>query len=174
MNVESASKAPSVRGRAAYGFTLLELLIAVVLLGILAAIAIPSYSAYVARGQRSAAKAALMQSAQFLERNYTAFGCYNQTSATCGTASAVAVTIPNSQYAPTDGGPATYVLTFASLTASTYQLAATPCQTAGSCPTGSNSAFDDPDCEALTLDNTGSKGAGGNIGTTSPASCWGR
>jgi len=59
------------------GFTLLELLITVVLVGILAAIAIPSYSAYITRGQRTAAKAALEQAAQFLERNYTVYGNYS-------------------------------------------------------------------------------------------------
>ena len=155
------------------GFTLLEILITAVLLGILAAIAIPSYSAYVARGQRSAAKAALMQSAQFLERNYTAFGCYNQTSATCGTASAVAVTAPVAQYAPTDGGQITYALSLTTVTSQTYALAATPCGTAGTCPAGSNSAFTDPQCGTLALDNTGTKTASGGTSTDTPT-CWGR
>jgi type IV pilus assembly protein PilE len=161
-----------MRRNGSSGFTLIELLITVVLVGVLAAIAIPSYSAYVARGQRSAAKAALMQSAQFLERNYTAYGCYNQTGATCGTASAVAVTGPIAAYAPTDGGQITYALSATALTATSYTLAATPCQTAGSCPAGSNSTFKDPECGTLSLDNTGLKGVSGGT-NTDPNACWG-
>ena len=173
MNLGLAANGVPARRNGSFGFTLAELLIAVVLVGILAAIAIPSYSSYVTRGQRSAAKAALLQSAQFLERNYTAFGCYNQTSATCGTASAVAITTPVAQYAPTDGGQPSYVLTFASQSASTYTLQATPCGET-SCPTGSNQTFDDTDCGVLTLSNTGAKGASGNIGSGNPAACWNR
>lgn len=176
MNLGPAARRVQARRRGSAGFTLIELLVAFVVVGVLAAIAIPSYSSYVTRGQRSAAKAALLQSAQFLERNYTAFGCYNQTSAPCGTASAVAITTPAAQFAPTDGGAVTYVLTFPTApTANSYQLAATPCNEAsGSCPAGSNQAFDDTDCGVLTLDNTGAKGASGNIGTGSPAACWNR
>jgi type IV pilus assembly protein PilE len=174
MNLDLAAKGVQARRRGSAGVTLIELLVALVLVGVVAAIAIPSYSSYVARGQRSAAKAALLQSAQFLERNYTTFGCYNQTSATCGTASAVALTTPAAQYAPTDGAPAyTYALTFASQSASTYTLQATPCGET-SCPTGSNQTFDDTDCGVLTLSNTGAKGASGNIGSGNPAACWNR
>jgi type IV pilus assembly protein PilE len=154
------------------GFTLLEILITAVLLGILAAIAIPSYSAYIARGQRAAAKAALMQSAQFLERNYTAYGCYDKTSAPCASASAVTTTLPSSN-APTDGGQFTYAVSLTAVTSQTYTLIATPCGTAGTCPAGSNSAFTDPQCGTLALDYTGTKTASGGTSTDTPT-CWGR
>ena len=39
--------------RAARGFTLMELVIAMVIIGILAAIAIPSYTAYIQRAARA-------------------------------------------------------------------------------------------------------------------------
>ena len=61
------------------GFTLMELLAALTILGILAAIAIPNYTAYINRGKRAAAKVDLLATAAQLERNYTTNGCYNFT-----------------------------------------------------------------------------------------------
>jgi type IV pilus assembly protein PilE len=43
------------------GFTLIELMIAVVIVAILASIAIPSYSAYITRSNRRAAQATMME-----------------------------------------------------------------------------------------------------------------
>ena len=53
------------------GFTLVELMITVVVVSILAAIAIPSYTNYVKRTRRSMAAACLQENAQYMERWYT-------------------------------------------------------------------------------------------------------
>jgi type IV pilus assembly protein PilE len=52
------------------GVTLMELMIVVVIIGILTAIAYPSYRQYVAKAKRNEAKAALLQIATMQERFY--------------------------------------------------------------------------------------------------------
>ena len=63
------------------GFTLIELMIVVAVVGILSAVAYPSYKEFVAKGRRAEAKTALMQSQQWMERNYTESYRYDKNSA---------------------------------------------------------------------------------------------
>jgi len=157
--------------RAPRGFTLVELIIAMAVLALLAAIAIPSYSAYVVRGKRAQAKTSLLQAAQSMERVYSQSGCYTFTDAnSCANGAAVppglAVTAPPGTTA-TD-----YAVTFQAQAGQTYSMVATP------------TTFADPACGALTLDNTGAKGALGvsNLNTTTATGatltsiqqCWDR
>ena len=64
------------------GFTLIELMIAVVIVSILAAIAIPSYSNYVIRGSRAAAQTELLQLAAVQEKIYLNSNAYTANVAT--------------------------------------------------------------------------------------------
>lgn len=66
--------------------TLIELMIAVAIVGIIAAIAYPSYQRYVARTHRNAAAACLSQYAQFMERFYTTNLTYTDAEPTMGCA----------------------------------------------------------------------------------------
>ncbi len=57
--------------RSERGFTLIELMIVVVVIGILATFAFPSYQQHVQRAHRADAQADLLELAQWLERRYS-------------------------------------------------------------------------------------------------------
>ncbi len=160
---------PSGRGR---GFTLTELMIAVVVISILAAIAIPNYTAYVNRSKRAAAKTVLLDVANALERNYTTNGCYNKTAvAACQSQAAGSDFALPATVAPAEGR-ASYLVTvaFGGAAGQQYTLTATPCGAAGTCPAGSDN-FTDAECGELTLTQAGVRGI---TGTGTVAACWQR
>lgn len=104
------------------GFTLIELLIAVSIVAILAAIALPSYQNSIKKARRADAQGVLVSFANVMERRFTANSTY------VGLADADGVPLPAvfPSEAPLDGATKYYNLTINAATATTYTLRAAP------------------------------------------------
>lgn len=145
--------------RRAHGFTLIELMIVVAIVGILAAIAYPSYTQHIQRSRRVEAEAVMLEAAQFMQRFYAAHNSY-QTQINGTTAVALPESLKRS---PKDSSDSTKQYTIslpaANLSANTYTLQAEP--------TGSMAS---DKCGKLTLTHTGVKAVSGTGATVKE--CW--
>jgi len=137
------------------GFSLIELMVTVAIIGILAAIAYPSYTAYAQRAHRTDATATMASYAQGLER------CYSQ----------------NFTYTPAGGCPGVPVaatVTPQGYYAITVTLAAAPARyTMQALPVVTGAQHSDSSCQSLTLDSSGKQGATDSGGADSTKTCWG-
>lgn len=148
---------PIGKRRLQSGFTLLELMIVVAIVGILAAIAIPSYERSIVKSNRKAASACMLEVSQFMERFYTTNLRYDQTAET----TPVAVAIPSLGCRNDLAG--SYTIAFQSTpTAAAYTVQATP--------VGRQLAKDTA-CLILRIDQTGAKSVTGSSAST-PNDCF--
>ena len=135
--------------RRSAGFTLLELMIVVAIVGLLAAIAFPSYRNYSMRAHRADALRALTSLQQSLER------CYAQAFSYAGCAA-----VPNGNVQLTANG---YYKVTATTAAATYTLAAVP----------QGTQTHDLKCSTMGLDSVKGQTATDDLGANTATTCWG-
>lgn len=159
----------NIQIKSQHGFSLIELVVAMLIAAILAAVAIPAYSNYTRKAHRVEAKNALLDMASLEERFMSTNNNYSQLPSNLGYGSATtvppAITIGSGYYqittltanaatAPTStttvGTPATYTIT---LTAFGDQVKDTTCRT-------------------FTVIQTGAQTAADSSGTDQSATCW--
>jgi len=124
------------------GLTLIELMVVMAMLGIMLAVAVPSFGGYMIKAKRQDATTLLYETVQRLERCFTLEGVYN---GACSIKS-----ISEEGY---------YTLT-AVRSEQSYILSAVP--------VSGKSQSGDSDCATLSITSTGEKDATGPMGKT----CW--
>ncbi len=159
--VGSRPRAWRVRPRSG-GFTLIELVVAMVIVAILAAIAIPGYTSYVRKGRRTDAKSALLDMASLEERYFSLNNKYSTTA--------------------TDFGYTAFPVTIGSSSTLDYQVITPtmqlPSSTAPASYTLQANAYgdqqNDTQCATFTLDSTGVQKSATSAGSnnTEPGTCW--
>ena len=117
--------------KSAAGFTLIELMIAVAIVAIITAIAVPAYNDQIRRSRRAAGKAVAMEMVQTLERWHTVNNTYAGYAGTMNS--------------PSNGDPH-YVVSASNLGVTTYTVSAVP-----------QGAQADDKCGTVTVNQAGAK-----------------
>ncbi len=148
--IHSGERALAAHPKTQAGFTLIELMIAVVVLAILASIAVPSYGRFVQRANRADATAELLRLAAAQERFYIANNTY--------TASLAAPPAGLGGGGSSERGYYTIAVTEADVNGFTIQAV----------PTAGSKQASDAECQTFTINEQG-------IQTSAPGTvehCW--
>ena len=135
------------------GFTLIEVLITVIIVGVLAAIAIPSYTQYTVRAARNQAETTMLNLSQMEERFFSNNYAYYPVTAVPPAADLNGW----SNFSGSSMANRKYNISVALDGTTGFTITAVPF-----------APFVDAQCGTLTLNNVGTKGS--SLG--SPASCW--
>jgi len=136
------------------GFTLIELMIALVILGVITAIAYPSYTSHMTNNRRAQGQVALMDISQRMERYYAENHTF---------VGATLATIGSNNTAGDGSNTSYYNLALSNLSATGFTASATA--------TGTQ-ASNDISCGIVAMNQLGQKGRLGNGVFQVDANCW--
>jgi type IV pilus assembly protein PilE len=122
------------------GFTLIELMVVVALVGVIFSVAVPSYREYAMRTKRAAATGDLMELSHIMERRFTALGRYDDEEDP-GT-----FDLPYTA-SPRDDSHVAYNISFDALDSVSYIMQATP----------ADGQADDTKCGIVSISHSGIK-----------------
>jgi type IV pilus assembly protein PilE len=144
----------------ARGFTLVELSITMLIVGVLAAIATASYFNQVRKSRRTEAKTAILDLAGREERGFATLNAYSQTASQLGYTGTFPVAVGSGYYTinVTCGPAASNCAPTGAGVQATFTITATPV----------GDQTKDGQCTSFSVDQTGSQSATG----TDAANCW--
>jgi type IV pilus assembly protein PilE len=149
----------------AHGFTLIELMVVLAIVGILGAIAIPSYQESVRKSRRAEARAQLLEVAQYLQR------FYSQNDSFANSKAGLAVTVPSElAMVPrhASAGSQSYDISFCAPAADSNNPSLSTFKIQAVRKIGGT--MDGDKCGDFTLEHTGARGL--LHATDSTANCW--
>ena len=144
--------------RKQHGVTFLELLIVVVIIGILAAFAYPSYTQYVVDTKRTAASSILFQVADRQQQSFMDNKTYTADMTDLGFTANPLVIGDDGRPLTASDSESVYTVALSNVGVTTYTITATPLH---------GQLARDTECGAMTLNQAGTKGAAGPV-----EDCW--
>jgi type IV pilus assembly protein PilE len=164
MNKLNRSGSTAVLPRRPRGFTLIELVIAMLIAATLAAIAIPAYSNYARKARRVEAKTALLDIGALEERYFSVQQVYSTSLTDMGYGAGATVNVGGGYY---------------SVAAPTVNVAIAPTATTAGSPanwsvvaTAINDQLKDTTCRTFTVTSGGSQTAADSSNNDTTATCW--
>jgi type IV pilus assembly protein PilE len=145
------------------GFTLIEILIIMAILGVIVAVAYPNYTEQMKKSRRAEAKVALVELVQMQESAFSDNNAYASALNTGGLLCATRGTclLDNSElYTPKKN----YILTISNATARGYTITATISTT--------GQQQDDAQCRTFSINQKNQRTAANASGTDTTAHCW--
>lgn len=159
----------ATRARRARGFTLIELMVAMLIVAILAAIAMPAYRKQAMKGRRVEARSALLDLAGREERNLSATNNYSTTATQLGYTGAFPVVVGSGYYSvrvtvpdPNQPAPGAVNGNTGVVQPPSFVLTATAI----------GDQVNDTQCQTYTLDNLGNQKAQDGGGADQTTNCW--